>query len=542
VLAAGFVLAVALAFPFRAGDFSFDLGPVAGWLAPVFLVGMTRGLRPRPAFLWSCAAATVGYSFVLYWIYVVVSVHGHAAAPIAVLAVLVLAFYVALHIGVAVAFAAWASPAAGPAAILLLPAAWVVTEHMRNFDLFSGFPWALLGYSLYALPPARALASVGGVYGLTFLLVLVGVLVWAPRRPRLRGLAIVAAAAFLGAIGPGGWGRDPTATGSTLRVGIVQASIPQEAKWDPDRAGEAFGAHLDLTRELLSGEGVDLVVWPEASVPVFLQYEPTYRDAVSDLAREGEVFLLTGGVAVERQGRGRDVRFHNSVFALDPQGRFVDRYDKSRLVPFGEYVPFRALLGFLSGLATGIASGDITPGERPRALRLEGLEPDHALAPLICYEVIYPGLVREAVRAGTDVLVNVTNDAWYGRTSAPHQFLNIAAMRAAEHGLPMVRAANTGVSAIVDARGSIRAATPIFEKHVLRSSLPRGRLGGTPYTRFGDWVVWTCWGILAYAGGRRVVGRGQRRDPRDGGSAPRPPGEGRRASEASLTSTPSSAE
>jgi apolipoprotein N-acyltransferase len=299
---------------------------------------------------------------------------------------------------------------------------------------------------------------------------------------------------------------------------------------------------VDLTRELFSGEPLDLVVWPEASVPVFLQYEPGYRDAVSELARDGGVVLLAGGVAVDRQGQGRDLRFHNSVFALDPQGRFVDRYDKSRLVPFGEYVPFRTLLGFLSGLATGIASGDITPGERPRALRVEGLDPDHALAPLICYEVIYPGLVREAVRAGTDVLVNVTNDAWYGRTSAPHQFLNIAAMRAAEHGLPMVRAANTGVSAIVDARGAIRAATPIFERHVLRSPLPRGRRGGTPYTRFGDWVVWISWGILAYAGGRRVVGRGQRRDPRNGGSAPRPPGEGGGASEASLTSTPSSAE
>jgi apolipoprotein N-acyltransferase len=260
---------------------------------------------------------------------------------------------------------------------------------------------------------------------------------------------------------------------------------------------------------------------------------------VSELAREQEVALIVGGLAFERTGSRDDVSFHNSVFAVDPSGRFVERYDKSRLVPFGEYVPLRPLLGFLSGLATGIASGDITPGPGPRALALDSLGSRHALAPLICYEVIYPDLVREAVGAGARVLVNVTNDAWYGRTSAPHQFLEIAAMRAAEHGLPMVRAANTGISAVVDATGAVRAATPIFERRVLREEVPPGGKRRTPYTRLGDWVVWASWGMLAYAGGRGLVGRGGRRDPRDGRAAPRSAEAGGGAPEASLTSTPS---
>ncbi len=534
-MAAAFSLSIALAFPFRAAEVRFDVGWVAGWVVPVFFVGMLRGLQPRRAFRWATVAGTLGYAVVLYWIYVVAYVHGHAPPPVAVLAVIALALYVGVHVGLAGAAAAWAWERSTPWRLLVVPSAWVVAEHLRTFDLWSGFPWAFLGYALHDLTPARAVARVTGVYGLSFLLVLAGVLVWAPRRTRFGGLAglavVVLAMAVAGSVRP----PQAEAPPRSLRVGIVQANIPQELKWDPEHAREAFEAHLAVSREAAEG-GVDLIVWPEASVPVFLEVEANYQRAVSELAREIGAALVIGGVAVERAGRGRDLRFHNSVFLVTPDGRLANRYDKSRLVPFGEYVPFRTLLGFLSGLATGIASGDVTPGPGPRAIEVESLGPDHALAPLICYEVIYPDLVRKAVRAEARVLVNVTNDAWYGRTSAPHQFLAIATMRSAEHGLPMVRAANTGISAIVDGEGAVVSATPIFERRALRGSLPRGRGGGTPYTRFGDWVVWASWGILAAAGGQALVGRVQRRGSRHRGSAPRSPGAGSGAAEASLTS------
>ena len=190
---------------------------------------------------------------------------------------------------------------------------------------------------------------------------------------------------------------------------------------------------------------------------------------------------------------------------MSSSGDFVDRYDKTHLVPFGEYVPMRRVLGFLSGLATGLAQGDLTPGDRPRVLK--GLPLRHATSALICYEVIYPGLVRQAVRDGARLLLNLTNDAWYGRTSAPHQFLAIAAMRSAEHGLPMLRAANTGVSGIIDANGVVVHETPIFEERALAAVVPPPRAGPTLYTRFGDWVVSMCWGLLIAIGGIRIVKR-----------------------------------
>ena len=534
-LAAAFVLLLPLAFPFRAGEFRFDVGAGAGWLVPMAFVGMLRGLGPRRAFLWGTGAATLGYAAVLYWIYVVVHVHGHAPPVIAVLAVFVLALYVGLHLGVAGAIAAWGAPSAGRLAPFVLASAWTVGEQLRTFDLFSGFPWAFLGYSLHSLVPARTAAAVFGVYGLTFLLVLTATLVWTRGRARVVGLPLVAAG-FLAAALWGGAGREPEDPPS-VRVGIVQGNIPQAEKWDPDRAEAAFAAHVALSREV-AREGARVIVWPEASVPVLLEVESGYRERLATLARETGATLLVGGLAVDPVERSRELRFHNSVFVIGPGGEFAHRYDKSRLVPFGEYVPLRPLFGFLSGLATGLASGDISPGPGPRTVSVAGLGAQHALAPLICYEVIYPGLVRRAVHAGARVLVNVTNDAWYGRTSAPDQFLAIATMRAAENGIPMIRAANTGISALVDAWGAVRSATPIFERRTLVGPLPGARRGTTPYAAGGNWIVWLGWGILGIAGGRALVGR-QGRSSRDGGATPDPSGAGGRAAEASLTSKPS---
>jgi apolipoprotein N-acyltransferase len=301
----------------------------------------------------------------------------------------------------------------------------------------------------------------------------------------------------------------------TLRwAGLVQASIPQGEKWDPTKAQEAFDAHVELSRLVAASGEVDLIVWPEASAPVFLQVQEDYRRVLIDLARETDAVLLVGGVGIEPIDGGRNLSYANSLFQVSPQGAFVDRYDKSILVPFGEFVPWRSALGFLSGVATGIAAGDLTPGPGAETLAVG----PSLLAPLICYEVLYPAAVREAVLRGARVLVNVTNDAWYGRSSAPHQFLAMAAMRSAEHGLPMLRAANTGVSAVVDSGGVVLRETPIFERAALRVPLPSARQGPTLYTLLGDWIVWLGWGFLLATGGRRVVGRDWRSSARHAGA------------------------
>jgi apolipoprotein N-acyltransferase len=494
-------------FPFRADELRFDVGWIVGWVALVpFALGV-RGLGARAAFTWATAAGTLAYAGVLYWIFVVVHVHGHAPAPVAVAAVIALAFYVGLHIGAAGALVAALEPYAGPARFLVLPAAWVVTEQLRTFDLATGFPWAFLGYAPHRDGPILELASFGGVFGLSFLLAAVASVL--SRRRFVLALGLVVVAHVTGFA----WRvtsvqQLPDGEASSL-VGVVQANIPQEQKWDRSLAQEAFEAHLETSRLAALAGRVDLIVWPEASVPVVLQWQPEYSEAILELARETGATLLVGATAVEPDGPNA-WRYFNSLFVVTPQDGYVDRYDKSRLVPFGEYVPFRAVLGALSGLATGLAAGDVTPGPGPRVILLDGPDQRHALAPLICYEVIYPDLVRDAVRQGARILLNVTNDAWYGRTSAPHQFMAIAATRSAEHGVPMLRSANTGVSAIVDAGGAVLGETPIFERHALRGRVPGSREGATLYTRFGDWIVWASWCLLIAIGGVRLVGRGNR--------------------------------
>ena len=491
-------------------------------------------LSPRRAFLWATGFATLGYSVVLFWIFVVVVVHGHANPLVGVLATFGLAAYMGLHAGLAGALTSWLLPAAGRAALFVLPAAWVTAEHLRTFDVFGGFPWAFLGYAVHRDGPVLELAGLGGIWGLSFLLALVASLLslrhW---RAAIILVAIVHAGGF-------SWrlfdAAAQPATDDPLRVQIVQGNIPQGQKWDPELAMQNFGVHIELSQPGLSS-GADLILWPESAVPVLLEEQPAARAAVQELARETKAAIVLGGIGFEWPPGAVSPRYFNSVFVVASSGELVDRYDKTHLVPFGEYVPFRSLLGFLSGVATGLAQGDITPGKAPRVLQISEAWPANtALAALICYEVIYPDLVREAVRDGARVLLNLTNDAWYGRTSAPHQFLAIAATRSAEHGVPMLRAANTGVSGVVDAGGIVLQETPIFERRALMAVLPRPRAGATLYTRLGDWVVWACWGLLIGIGGVRVVKRRELTSERDSGRATSSGRARRGAAEASLTS------
>jgi apolipoprotein N-acyltransferase len=505
-LAAGaaFAALLALSFPFRAGELRFDLGWLAGWVALWPFARLVRSVSPGTAFRLATAFASAGYAFVLFWLYVVVTVYGLAPAPIGVAAVLGLSFALGLHVGLSGWLVAKLAPGGGDRALIaILPAAWIAGEHLRSFDVFGGFPWAYLGYAVHADPPALELAALGGVWGLTFLIGACGAL-FALGRWRA-ALALIALAHGLG----WGLGRLYREEPLGLRVGIVQASISQDVKWTRELLRQHFDAHLELSRRALAQGSPQLILWPEASVPVSLEGQAEYAEAVSSLAEQSGAVFVVGGIGLRWHAGDDGYDVFNSAFAIDPERGVVDRYDKTHLVPFGEYVP-----AFLRPVATALAGGvagigEATPGSGARVLRIGG-ERDPDAAVLICYEAIYPGLVRQAARAGARVLVNLTNDAWYGRTSAPHQFLAIAAMRSAEHGLPMLRAANTGVSAVVGAQGVVQGQTRLFEPTVLVSDVPARRVGPTPYTRFGDWVVWASWAILAISGGRRLVGRPER--------------------------------
>jgi apolipoprotein N-acyltransferase len=340
----------------------------------------------------------------------------------------------------------------------------------------------LLGYSQVTTLPIAQLASVIGVYGISALVgaVSAAAALWGVRvslRVRVAAASVIVFALALvtwwgsSRIAGGRWAR----TGDLLRVGVVQGNVDQAEKWNAARAASIFGDHLRMTREAVN-RGAKLVVWPESSTPFYFEEDPASGELVRRLARESRVAILLGSDEVER---GSPTRYYNSAFLVQIDGRTSGVYRKMHLVPFGEYVPLKRLLFFAAPLVQAVS--DFSPGARPALLPLG----DHLISAAICYEIVYPGLVRQFVVGGSELLTTITNDAWFGRTSAPYQHFAQASMRAIEQGRYLVRSANTGISGIVDPYGRVLAQTGIFQPAVVVGDV-RLVTGSTIYARVGD--------------------------------------------------------
>jgi apolipoprotein N-acyltransferase len=493
------VLATFLAFPHPVGEAVIDLGLPVAFLPPAFFALGLRGLGTRRALGVGFVAGWLAHAAVLHWIFVVTVRYGGAWPGVGVLAVLLLAAYVGAFTGLwAVAFAWLERHRLGHP--LALAAAWTAVDHLRSFAL-SGFPWATLGYGLHADVPLLGLAPVTGVYGLSFAAALGGTALAAwprSRRSALEGLAVLVA---LHAAGAALRSAAPPDDGTSVRVAVIQGNIDQGVKWSPDWAERTLGIYEDLTREAARA-GAEWVIWPETAVPGSPDADPVLRERLALLARQVEATLVVGAVGVEgydpvaRTARGA-LRYFDSAFVFVAAGSQEDRYDKTHLVPFGEYVPLRDFFGrFVKAVATGVTSGDVTPGARPRVTELPiGTEPGTAVGVPICYELLFPNLMRRFAADGARALLAITNDAWYGRTGAPHQFLVITALRSAESRLWTARAANTGVSALIDGGGRVREQTRIFERGLLVGDLRLAPEGATPtfYARHGDVFAGGCW-------------------------------------------------
>ena len=464
------------------GHAPFGLWPVAflGFVALCWLV--SRASRP---FATGWAGGAGYFALTLHWIVepflVDVETHGWMAP----FALVLLAGGLALFWG----GAAWLSARmAGPRALsfaLALAAAEVLRGHV-----FTGFPWALPGY-IWVDTPLRLAVSVTGSYGLTLLTLLAAALPVAFARPLPGALA---AAALLGlAALPGTLlaPSEPDPAGALGTVRLLQPNIPQAEKWDPDRVQENLRAKLDLTRGADGGPAPDLVVWPEAAVVWPLDIAGPALDAIS--AAAGDAPFITG--LNRREGE----TWHNSLAVVGPGGEVRETFDKVHLVPFGEYIPLR--IGFIRQLA-GTATNGFTPGA---AVRLVDT-PLGAALPLICYEGIFPGhLFRAGARP--DYLLLLTNDAWFGTFAGPSQHFDQARFRAAEHGLPLIRAANRGVSTVIDPWGNTAGVLSADRAASADFAVPAG-LPPTLYARTGDWPVFA---FLAVAlGGAVVLGRRKR--------------------------------
>lgn len=426
-----------------------------------FLIGWWFGFGYFVAGLWWIGNALLVEADAFAW-----------ALPLAVLGVPAL---LALFYGVATALARlmWSD---GPARIAAIALAFGIAEWLRTFVL-TGFPWNAIGQAAMPIPPLMQSVGVVGMVGMNALTVLVFAMpaVLAERRGRIAGLSLAALLIVLHA----GYGYVRISTADTageeplVQVRLVQPSIVQSSKWDAGMRDTIFSTYLDMSR-WPAQEGAprpDLIVWPETSVPFILSERPDALVVLGQLVEEGQTLLL-GAVRMEGAGAGQSARYYNSVTAINDSGETYDAIDKIRLVPFGEYLPLSDLLSRfgMSRLVESVA--DFSAGSQRRPIVTAG---GVSALPFICYEIIFPGIAGYGDE-DADLILNVTNDAWFGDTPGPYQHFRQAQIRAVEAGRPLVRSANNGISGVVDAYGRTIDAFAMNAVGVLDVAVPRQKL------------------------------------------------------------------
>ena len=482
------------------------------WIGFVPLLCAIDGKKPIEAFALSYLTGVLFFLGTVYWL-----VHVTLPGMIAVV------LYLALYFGI---FGLVVSSAAGrksPVALLVIPAVWVALEWVRA-HLFTGFGWALLAHSQSYNLPIIQIADMAGAYGVSFLVMAVNAAIFMTIR-QIRNknyyTYYMAAALFLVflSLAYGVFRLKNIFAGDMLKVAVVQGNIPQTKKWDRNYRAEIVGKYAALTLEA-SKEKPDLIIWPETSVPGFLESERDLFGKVAGISKSVGVPLLVGTPSI---ARGEKDSLYNSAVLFGDGGRVLERYDKLHLVPFGEYVPLKELFSFVEKFAP-MPIGDFSRGTAYTVFKFF-IERDsrskdanwHMLKKvrfscLICFEDIFPELASEFVRKDALFLVNITNDAWFGNTSAPYQHAQSSVFRAVENRVNVVRAANTGLSCFIDQKGMItakvcRAGKDLFVDGVAAHDIVLTKTR-TFYTVYGDIFAYCCMVIaLAYVVGI-IVKRG----------------------------------
>ncbi len=472
----------------------------------------------RRAFFLGLAAGGACFGGTLYWLVETMTTFGGLAPPLAVVVAALFVAYLALFPAVFAVAVVKFLRSFGPMGLLLASPVWVATELGRQY-VWDGFPWELLGYSQVTWLPIAQLASVVGVYGLSALLALTSA---------SAALAIVdrdgsrwgrrwasVGCTLLLVLVSAGWGArrvarsSLTGEGEPVRVAVLQGNVEQGQKWDPRMVDEISERYLEMTRQAIAA-GATFIVWPESSTPYLFERDLVRGGRVRGLARQANATLLVGSDQVEpietAGSDGNDAkpqyRYYNAAFLVKPDGSVGAVYRKMHLVPFGEYVPLKRLLFFVGPIVEAVS--DFTPGTDPVLLPVGA----HTASTAICYEVIYGNMIRESVRQGSELLTTITNDAWYGRSSAAYQHWDQASMRAIENGRYLARAANTGISGFVDPYGRILDRSALFEQKILIGDL-RFLPGRTIYSRIGDLVAWLSLALVI--AGLAAVNRSGRR-------------------------------
>jgi apolipoprotein N-acyltransferase len=471
----------AIAFP-RPGLF------ILAWFSLVPLFYILRQHTPGQAFGLCFLAGLVFYGILLNWIPAVPQHYGNLSQGLSLLVYVALILFLSLFWGLFGLLFSRTRLRYPQLAFFLAPFIWVGVEYILTYFL-TGFPWGLLGYTQYRNLPVIQAAAVGGVYAVSFLIVLLqSMLVLSiarkSRAPFVAALALVVVVHGVGLLTL----KKVKPTPESFTAGIIQGNVPPDIRWDAMTESQIiklFDQHLGLTLQAIR-KGAGLVIWPEFSLPLcFSCSDPLPARLKTDLTRFVETTrttLLVG--SSETAGTQDDPQYFNSALSLSP-GQSVTQYSKMHLVPFGEYTPYPAVFGWVRNVTKEI--GELTPGEQYVLHQYRNLR----FGSPICFEIIFPDLVRRFVRLGADFLVNITNDGWYGRSWGPRQHFAQAVFRAVENRRFLLRSATTGISAIVDPYGRIIVRSELQTRATLTGTITPVRTK-TIYTRNGD--------LLAQAG------------------------------------------
>jgi apolipoprotein N-acyltransferase len=390
---------------------------------------------------------------------------------------------------------------------LLVPCIWVSVEYFRSLGGFWALPWPFLGYSQFLNLPLIQVSSLTGVYGVSFLIVMVNAALTeivlhyleaksVASRKTIGGVitpAVISAGLVVASIVHGHYvmGRIPQA--GSLRLAVIQGNIPQELRWNPRLREQHSEKHIQLSRQAANSGLVSLIVWPETTVQGSLAQNKDLLDTFVVLSRDTGAYVLVGGAERPKFGSSepRAKSTSNSAFLISPKGDIAGRYDKIRLLPFGEYLPLKNF-PWPSRIASAWTAGEFAPGTDYTLLSLDGVK----FAVTICWENIFPDLFRQFVKQGANFTVNITNEAWFGETAAPYQFMAMSVFRAVENRISIARAANTGVSGFIDPSGRILGTVQngkkdIFVEGYLVKSIPFSNTR-TFYTFYGDLFAFAC--------------------------------------------------
>ena len=463
------------------------LGFLSGlvWV-PMFL--LLSGRTPKQVFGLFFIYGFTATAGTLYW---VANVIAPGLWHIIVSGLVLLCGYFALYFAAAGLWASYLYKKGEKILVFFAPF-WVLLEYIRSLGEIS-FPWCTIGYTWGNYLPLIQGLSVTGVYGYSLLILGINVAVYLIIKNGLLdrfslwfGVCITLCVAVLGVSGFHILSK-PDQSLTKIRVSMIQPNINQLVKWDENFLDSVWTVHYNMTRKSCGDTLPELVVWSETALPMYIKKRPFYMKKVRNLFDSLEVPVLFGSLDYERTDeKYKDFNFYNCAFWYRPGMDDFERYEKIRLVPFSEHLPFSGLFPIVNRVDLGEA--DFSPGSKQKNFTIKQVK----FAPSICYEIIYPDFVRNMISGGAGLLVNITNDGWFGRSSSPYQHLNMAKFRCIENRIWLARCANTGISAIVDTRGRIIKKTGIMKPVILSGDV--GVVNHRPafYTRYGDWVVLLC--------------------------------------------------